>query len=57
MTKNKDPDDKLRYPMFSCRLSEDVQEQLKTAKLKSEKSWNLFIKDLFNQTKERKEKQ
>jgi len=36
-----------QYPMFSCRLAEEVQEKLKLAKSKSEKSWNLFIKDLL----------
>lgn len=53
MTKNKDLDDKIRYPMFSCRLSGEVQEQLKTAYAESELSWNKFIKSLL----EGKEKQ
>lgn len=38
---------RFQYPMFSCRLSEEVQEQLKTAKLDSELSWNKFIKDML----------
>lgn len=38
---------KIRYPMFSCRLEPKLQEKLKSAKKKSEKSWNLFFKELI----------
>ena len=38
---------KYRYPLFVCRLSPEVQEKLKSAKSKSAKSWNLFIKELI----------
>lgn len=33
--------------MFSCRLSKEVQDKLKSAKAKTETSWNKFIKDLL----------
>jgi hypothetical protein len=39
--------DRIIYPMFSCRLSKEVRGQLKTAKLKSDKSWNKFIQELL----------
>jgi len=38
---------KQKYPMFSCRLSEELQEKLKAAKNKSGKDWELFIRDLY----------
>lgn len=43
--------EKFHYKVYSIRLGEDTIEQLKTAKYKSEKSWNLFIKDLLKENK------
>jgi hypothetical protein len=38
---------KLRYPVFSMRLNKMTIEKLKEARIKSGKSWNLFVYSLI----------
>jgi len=39
------------YPHRGFSCSDEVWEQLKSAKLKSGKNWTNFLKDLLNKTK------
>ena len=36
------------YPTRSFTCSDEIWDKLKTAKLKSEKTWTNFLKDLLN---------
>jgi hypothetical protein len=50
MTREKNKDFKA-YPTRNITLSDEVWEELKSAKLKSAKTWNNFIKDLLKEIK------
>lgn len=41
------------YNVKNIRMSEEVWDALKTAKLKSEKSWNLFLRELLENDSKR----
>jgi hypothetical protein len=40
--------DKKHYKVRHIRLADEVWEELKDKRRKSEKSWNKYIKDLIN---------
>lgn len=40
---------KRKDPTFTIRIEKEVRDELEKAKIKSEKNWNDFIKDLLKQ--------
>lgn len=45
--------DKIRYPVYGFRLSEDTKELLDRLKRDSNKSWNRFFLEIINTYEER----